>query len=76
MSEGVLEFSIWQESPSLACLFLKESGSFALSITLYSCNCDQKTLPFDSPSDTLPQPLTTHTVPAWKSSSLWGRQMA
>lgn len=57
MSKEVLEFSIWQESPSLAFLFLKESGTFPLSITRYSCNCDQKTLPFELLSDILPQQL-------------------
>lgn len=72
MHKGVLEYSIWQGSPSLAFLFVKVS--FPVSITLF-CGCDQETLPSDSPSDTLPQPLATHSVPAYKFLSLWGRQM-
>lgn len=75
ISKRVLEISFWQESSSLSFLFLKEYSSLPLSITLYSCNCDQKTLPFDSPSDTLLQPSATDSVPAWKSAFFWRRQM-
>lgn len=67
MSKGVLEFSIWQESPLLAFPFLKESGSFPYPFIPAP---RRRILPFDSPSDTSPQPLATHSVPAWKSSSL------
>lgn len=68
MSKGLLEFSIWQESPSIAFLFLKATPLF---ITLYSSNRDQKILPFGSP---FPSHLL-YSIPAWESSPLWGRQM-
>lgn len=72
MSKGIPEFSIWQKSPSLAFLFLKIKC--LLSLICYSLFLQLRpedptiwlTLRYLAPA--------THSVPAWKSSSLWMRQ--